>query len=71
MTFVVAHRGASAAHPPGNTLAAFTAAAPLGADGVELDTHLTADGVVVVHHDPVFADGRSIGALRAAELPSA
>ncbi len=70
MTFVVAHRGASAAHPPGNTIAAFAASGPLGADGVELDTHLTADGVVVVHHDPVFADGRAIGALRASELPS-
>lgn len=70
MPLVVAHRGASAAHPPGNTLAAFAASRPSGADGVELDTHLTADGVAVVHHDPVFADGRAIGALRVSELPS-
>ena len=69
MTLVLAHRGASAAHPPGNTLAAFAASGPLGADGVELDVHLTADGAVVVHHDPVLADGRELGALRCEDLP--
>lgn len=69
MTLVIAHRGASAAHPPGNTLAAFSASGPSGADGVELDVHLSADGVVVVHHDPVVADGRSIGELTVDELP--
>jgi glycerophosphoryl diester phosphodiesterase len=46
----IAHRGASAAAPP-NTLAAFQKAAELGADGVELDVHLSADGVPVVIHD--------------------
>jgi len=46
----IAHRGASAAAPP-NTLAAFRRAAELGADGVELDVHLSADGVPVVIHD--------------------
>lgn len=45
-----AHRGASA-RAPANTLAAFTLAAELGADGVELDTHLSEDGEVVVIHD--------------------
>lgn len=69
MTLVVAHRGASAAHPPGNTLAAFTASIELGADWVELDVHLTVDGIPVVHHDPDLADGRSLGALRRADLP--
>lgn len=69
VTLVIAHRGASAAHPPGNTLAAFAASGPLGADGVELDVHLSADGVVVVHHDPVLADGRVIGDLTVDELP--
>lgn len=47
---IVAHRGASHAAPQ-NTLAAFRLAADLGADGVELDVHLTADGVPVVIHD--------------------
>ena len=48
---VLGHRGASAAAPE-NTLAAFTLARELGADGVELDVRRTADDVLVVHHDP-------------------
>jgi glycerophosphoryl diester phosphodiesterase len=47
---VIAHRGSSA-RAPENTLAAFRAALEDGADGVELDARLTADGVVVVMHD--------------------
>ncbi len=50
MTTVWAHRGASAKAPE-NTLAAFRLAHDLGADGVELDVQLTADGRVVVIHD--------------------
>ena len=50
MTTVWAHRGASAKAPE-NTLAAFRLAHELGADGVELDVQLTADGQVVVIHD--------------------
>ncbi|HET7724134.1 MAG TPA: glycerophosphodiester phosphodiesterase family protein [Propionibacteriaceae bacterium] len=50
MTTVWAHRGASAKAPE-NTLAAFRLAHELGADGVELDVQLTADGRVVVIHD--------------------
>ena len=46
----VGHRGASAAAPQ-NTLAAFRKAIELGADGVELDAQLSADGIVVVIHD--------------------
>src|SRR5262245_49141024 len=47
---VVAHRGSSATHPE-NTLDAFRAAVLAGADYVELDARLTADGVPVVLHD--------------------
>jgi glycerophosphoryl diester phosphodiesterase len=47
---VIAHRGASAVAPQ-NTLAAFRRALELGADGVELDVHLSADGVPVVMHN--------------------
>lgn len=47
---VVAHRGASY-DAPENTLAAFRLAKQMGADGVELDTLLSADDVPVVVHD--------------------
>jgi glycerophosphoryl diester phosphodiesterase len=69
MALIVAHRGASAAVPPGNTLEAFAEAVVERADWVELDVHLTADGHVVVHHDPILADGRALGELSAADLP--
>jgi glycerophosphoryl diester phosphodiesterase len=47
---IIAHRGASSSAPE-NTLAAFAAAAEAGADGIELDVHLSADGVPVVIHN--------------------
>jgi glycerophosphoryl diester phosphodiesterase len=46
----MAHRGASV-EAPENTLAAFEAAASAGADLIELDVRLTADGTPVVLHD--------------------
>lgn len=51
MTWVIAHRGASAELPE-NTLPAFERAIELGADFVELDVHAAADGSLVVCHDP-------------------
>lgn len=47
---VVAHRGASLERPE-NTLPAFEAAVRAGADAVELDVRLTADGIPVICHD--------------------
>jgi glycerophosphoryl diester phosphodiesterase len=47
---VIGHRGAQTVAPE-NTMAAFLAARELGADAVELDVHLSRDGVLVVHHD--------------------
>ncbi len=47
---LLGHRGAKN-YAPENTLAAFTLALEQGADGVELDAKLSADGHVVVHHD--------------------
>lgn len=47
---IIAHRGASA-YAPENTLAAFELALRQGADAIELDAKLTADGQVVVIHD--------------------
>ena len=58
MPEIIAHRGASRECPE-NTLAAFRRAMELGADGVELDVHRTADGVIVVHHDPAVKDESS------------
>ena len=47
---IIAHRGASGTAPE-NTLAAFRRAWDLGVDGIELDIHLTRDGVPVCSHD--------------------
>jgi glycerophosphoryl diester phosphodiesterase len=47
----IGHRGA-AGHSPENTIESFLKAFELGANGIELDVHLTADGEVVVIHDP-------------------
>ncbi len=46
----VAHRGARM-EAPENTILAFERAAEIGADGIELDVQLTADGIPVVFHD--------------------
>lgn len=48
---IFAHRGASA-HAPENTLAAFELALAQQAEAIELDVKLTADGHVIVIHDP-------------------
>src|SRR3982751_167704 len=52
VTLIVAHRGASAIAPE-NSLEAFEAAIAVGADMVEFDVRSTADGVLVVVHDPL------------------
>jgi glycerophosphoryl diester phosphodiesterase len=61
----IGHRGAPREFPE-NTLPAFERAIALGADAIELDVHVTADGVPVVHHDPELrpnASQRSAHAL--------
>ncbi|MEQ8268532.1 MAG: glycerophosphodiester phosphodiesterase family protein [Parvibaculum sp.] len=56
----VAHRGGAGLWPE-NTMAAFERAIAAGADGIELDVHLTRDHKLVVHHDeslkPAIARG--------------
>jgi len=47
---VFAHRGGCDLGPE-NTIAAFDIGMSTGADGLELDVHLSADGRVIVHHD--------------------
>ncbi len=48
-----AHRGGRGLRPE-NTLAAFENALRLGVDTLEMDAAITADGVVVVSHDPAL-----------------
>jgi glycerophosphoryl diester phosphodiesterase len=50
---IIAHRGASVDRYE-NTIDAFAQALIQRADAIELDVHATADGQVVVHHDPVL-----------------
>ncbi|HEV2350334.1 MAG TPA: glycerophosphodiester phosphodiesterase family protein [Terriglobia bacterium] len=47
----IGHRGA-AGEAPENTMMSFDLALRRGADGIELDVHLSSDGVPVVIHDP-------------------
>lgn len=61
---IVAHRGTPREHPE-NSLPGFARALAIGVDAIELDVHLTADGVPVVHHDPVLGPGVGVGAGRA------
>jgi glycerophosphoryl diester phosphodiesterase len=71
LTAVVAHRGAPDpdAGIAENTVAAFQRARELGADGVELDVRLTADGALAVHHDAVVPGGGPVADLRTSDLP--
>jgi glycerophosphoryl diester phosphodiesterase len=50
LTWVIAHRGASAEEKE-NTLAAFERAIELGADFVEFDVQASSDGALVIFHD--------------------
>lgn len=67
----IAHRGASG-RAPENTHAAFAAALALGAEAIELDVQLSADGELVVIHDETLertTDGAGpVGDRTAAEL---
>lgn len=47
---IIAHRGFSGVYPE-NTMLAFKKAIEIGADGIELDVHLSKDGQVMIIHD--------------------
>jgi glycerophosphoryl diester phosphodiesterase len=40
----------------------------LGAQGVEIDIRATADGLLVLHHDPDLGDGRAIDSLTSSQI---
>ena len=63
---IQAHRGASG-HAPENTLPAFLQARRMGADGIECDIHLSADGEFMVCHDETV-DRTSNGHGKISEL---
>lgn len=64
-----AHRGAPRQPARGNTLAAFAAALRDGAEGLESDVRLTADGVPVLVHGLGRVAGRPLRQVNRAELP--
>ena len=67
---IIAHQG-GALQWPGNSMTAFEAIAARPVDGVELDVHLSRDGVPVVLHDPVLrtpAGPRRIADLTARQI---
>ncbi|HEX4161834.1 MAG TPA: glycerophosphodiester phosphodiesterase [Acidimicrobiales bacterium] len=76
VTNVWAHRGCTEATEaasggfPENTLEAFAEARRRGADGVELDVRLTADGGLAVHHDAEVPGLGPICTLDVADLPA-
>ncbi len=63
----IAHRGASG-HSPENTLLAFRYAFELGADAIECDVQLSADGAPVIIHDSTV-DRTTNGSGTVALLP--
>jgi glycerophosphoryl diester phosphodiesterase len=53
---IIAHRGAPGRRE--NTVEAFLTGIAAGAEWIELDVHETADGTVIVHHDPAIGRRR-------------
>lgn len=68
-TLVLGHRG-SPYSATENTLASFRAALDEGADGVELDVQVTADGVLALFHDTMVGS-RPVHQVRWKDLPDA
>jgi glycerophosphoryl diester phosphodiesterase len=69
VTAVFAHRDCTEEFTE-NTIEAFAEARRLGADGVELDVRLTADGGLAVHHDAEIAGLGTVDQLEVADLPA-
>lgn len=67
MTEIIAHRG-TPRELPENSIPGFVRAIEQGADAIELDVHITRDGVPIVHHD--FAPRTPAGGARAPRFPA-
>jgi glycerophosphoryl diester phosphodiesterase len=71
---VVGHRGLGRGtvdgHPE-NSVGSMLAALEAGADALEVDVQRTADGSLVVHHNPTLPDGRFLVELPRAEAEAA
>lgn len=67
MPKIIAHRGASFESPE-NTLAAIRQALTIGVDYIEVDVHLTRDGIPVIFHDATI--GRTTNGLASQEIRS-
>ena len=66
---VLSHRGDRAGGTiPENTLEAFAHALTRGADGIETDVRVTADGRAVLHHDRLLPDGTPLSCVRFDDL---
>jgi glycerophosphoryl diester phosphodiesterase len=68
VTAVFAHRGCTEGYTE-NTLDAFVEARQRGADGVELDVRLTADGALAIHHDAEIPGLGPLSELAVGDLP--
>lgn len=64
---LLGHRGAPN-EARENTVPAFEAAVGAKLDGVETDVQRSADGALLLHHDPYLQDGEIIGLASEAEL---
>jgi glycerophosphoryl diester phosphodiesterase len=62
------HRGARGLWPE-NTIPGFAGALALGVTAIEMDVAVTADGVVVLSHDPTLPTGALLRDLRGVSLP--
>lgn len=51
-------------------MVSFRAALDAGLDGLETDVHLTADGHLVLHHDPTLPGGHAIATMALADVRS-
>lgn len=64
---IMAHRGDSL-HAPENTFTAFDLALAKGADAIECDIHLSADGTPIISHDPLLLGTYAIKKLKDDEI---